>query len=753
MRPEPAAAEQPTLKIAVIGGGPAGLYFSLLLRKQAPQHEIVVVERNRPDDTFGWGVVFSDETLGNFLAADPQTHERIVDEFVHWDRIDTHIDGRVISSGGHGFSGIARRRLLTILQERCVELGVVLRFEQEVPGPSAFAGYDLVVAADGINSRTRDALADVFHPDVVPGRAKFIWLGTEKVFDAFKFFIAKVPSGVVQVHAYPFDRGHSTFIVETDESTWRAEGLDRMAVEDSVAWCERLFAAELGGAKLLTNKSDWINFRRVKNATWHAGNVVLIGDAAHTAHFSIGSGTKLAMEDAIALVAALREHDGVPAALTAYQKSRWLDVAKLQRSAETSQAWFENIARYREADPLELVMSMMTRSKRVTHHNLRLRDGGFIDAVDRWFAGQAGIHVEAAVPPPMFVPLRLRGLELENRVVVSPMCQYSAREGMPDDWHLVHLGARAVGGAGLVIAEMTDVSRDGRISPGCTGIWNDAQAAGWRRVTDFVHAHSRAKIGLQLGHAGRKGSTRLMWEGMDEPLDAGNWPLMSASAIPYGPRSQTPKAMDRADMDATVIDYVAATRRALAAGFDLLELHMAHGYLLASFLSPLTNVRTDGYGGDIAARMRFPLEVLAAVRKAWPDERPLSVRISATDWAPGGITDEETLALARALKQGGVDLIDVSTGQTTPASKPVWGRMFQAPWSELIRHEVGIPTVTVGNVQSWDHVNTLLASGRADLVALARPHLADPHFTLHAAAEQGWRALPWPLQYGAGRPG
>ncbi|MBC8068480.1 MAG: bifunctional salicylyl-CoA 5-hydroxylase/oxidoreductase [Deltaproteobacteria bacterium] len=740
------------MKIAVIGGGPAGLYFALLLRKQAPEHEIVVVERNRGDDTFGWGVVFSDETLGNFLAADRATHERITAEFVHWDRIDTHVDGKVISSGGHGFSGVARRRLLNMLQERCVELGVELRFEREVPGPAAFPDADLVVAADGINSRTRDALADVFKPDVVPGRAKFIWLGTEKVFDAFKFFIAKLPTGIVQVHAYPFDRGHSTFIVETDEATWRAEGLDRMPVDDSVAWCERLFARELDGAKLLTNKSDWINFRRVRNATWHAGNVVLIGDAAHTAHFSIGSGTKLAMEDAIALVAAVRSHDRVPAALTAYQQSRWLDVAKLQRSAETSQAWFENLGRYRDAPSLELVMSMMTRSKRVTHGNLRVRDQGFIDGVDKWFAGYAGVQPEGPVPPPMFVPLQLRELVLDNRVVVSPMCQYTASEGMPDDWHLVHLGARAVGGAGLVMAEMTDVSRDARITPGCTGIWSDAQAIAWRRVTEFVHRHSRAKIGLQLGHAGRKASTRLMWEGMDLPLPEGNWPVMSASPIAYGPTNQVPRAMDRADMDATIADYVAATERAIAAGFDLLELHMAHGYLLASFISPLTNVRTDAYGGDIHARMRFPLEVLAAVRTAWPDERPLSVRISATDWAPGGITDEDTLVLARALKAGGVDVIDVSTGQTSPASKPVWGRMFQAPWSDLIRHEVGIPTITVGSVESWDHVNTLLASGRADLVALARPHLADPHFTLHAAAEQGWRGQPWPPQYGAGRP-
>jgi len=739
------------VKIAVIGGGPAGLYFALLMRKAVPAHEIVVVERNRPEDTFGWGVVFSDETLGNFLDADSLTHERITKDFVHWTRIDTHVDGRVLSSDGHGFSGVARRRLLGILHERCAELGVDVRFETEVPGPETFSDADLIVAADGINSRTREQHADVFQPDVVNGRAKFIWLGADRPFDAFKFFIAKTPHGVVQVHAYPFSTTHSTFIVETDAACWRAHGLDRMSSAESVAWCESLFRTELAGARLLTNKSEWIEFRRVKNATWHAGNIVLIGDAAHTAHFSIGSGTKLAMEDSIALVDAVHEHGSdVQAALAAYQKARWLDVAKLQRSAETSQAWFENIGRYRDAPAEAFTMSMMTRSKRVTHANLRLRDPEFVDAIDAWFATSAGL--EGSVPPPMFTPLRLRGLELVNRVVVSPMCQYSSADGMPDDWHLVHLGARAVGGAGLVMAEMTDVSRDGRITPGCAGIYSDAHVAGWRRVTEFVHAHSRAKIGLQLGHAGRKGSTKLLWEGMDQPLPAGNWPLLAPSAIPYKKNSQVPKAMDRADMDAVIGDFERATSRAIEAGFDLLEVHMAHGYLLSTFLSPLTNVRTDEYGGDIAARLRFPLEVFDAVRKLWPAERPISVRISATDWAPGGITDADTLAVARALKDHGCDIIDVSTGQTVPESRPVYGRMFQVPWSDLVRHEVGIPTITVGNVENWDHVNTLLASGRADLVALARPHLVDPHFTLHAAVEQGWSPQYWPQQYRSAKP-
>ena len=740
------------VKIAVIGGGPAGLYFALLMRKAAPEHEIVVVERNRPDDTFGWGVVFSDETLGNFLQADLQTHERIAAEFVHWDRIDTHVDGRVISSGGHGFSGIARRRLLGLLRDRCGELGVEVRFENEVPGPEAFPDSDLIVAADGINSRTRDAYADVFKPDIVVGRAKFIWLGVDRAFDAFKFFIAKTEHGLVQVHAYPFDHSHSTFIVETDEATWRAHGLDRMSAAQSVTWCETLFAAELAGARLLTNKSEWFNFRRVKNATWRAGNVVLIGDAAHTAHFSIGSGTKLAMEDSIALVEAVRGHREVGAALEAYEKSRWIDVSKLQRSAETSQAWFENIGRYREAPPEAFTMSMMTRSKRVTHANLRVRDAAFVDSVDRWFAGAAGLDAAKPAPPPMFVPLRLRGLELPNRVVVSSMCQYSAEQGTPADWHLVHLGSRAVGGAGLVMAEMTNVSQDARITPGCAGIYTDEHVAGWRRVTDFVHQHSRAKIGLQLGHAGRKGSTKLLWEGMDQPLREGNWPLLAASPLAYRRGSQVPKAMDRADMDAVIADFERATDRALEADFDLLEVHMAHGYLLATFLSPLTNLRTDEYGGSVGARLSFPLEVFDAVRRRWPAERPISVRISATDWAPGGITDADVIVIATALRDHGCDVIDVSTGQTVSDAKPVYGRMYQVPWSDLVRHEVGIPTITVGNVQNWDHVNTVLASGRADLVALARPHLFDPYFTLHAAAEQGFGGVYWPPQYLSAKP-
>ena len=741
------------MKISVIGGGPGGLYFSLLMKIARPDWEIAVYERNRADDTFGWGVVFSDETLSHFLDADDVTHERITQEFVHWDAVDVHYRGEMMRSGGHGFSGFARRRLLQILQGRCAELGVELHFSTEVQGPQQFADSDLIVAADGINSRTRTQLADHFKPDIREGVAKFIWLGTTKVFDAFKFFLCNNEHGFFQVHAYPFNDTTSTFIVETDEESWRAAGLDQMSIDEGVAYCEKIFAKELEGHKLLTNKSSWINFRRVRNETWFHDNVVLIGDAAHTAHFSIGSGTKMAMEDAITLVKSLQEHDEVRAALRAYEEVRWVDAAKLQKTAETSQWWFEEMKRYAD-DPLpQLTMSLMSRSKRVTHDNLKLRDEAFIAQVNRWFADANGCAKQDPAPPPMFTPFELRGMRLENRVVVSPMCMYSAEDGMPDDWHLVHLGSRAVGGAGLVIAEMTDVTADGRISPGCAGIYDDRHVEGWRRVTEFVHRHSKAKIALQLGHAGRKGSTGVLWEGYDRPLPEGNWELIAPSAVPlHEGVSQVPRPMTRADMDEVKEAYVAATRRAEAAGFDMLEVHMAHGYLLATFISPLTNRREDEYGGSLDNRMRFPLEVFDAVRAAWPDDKPISVRISAVDWAPGGQEAADAVEVARMLKEHGVDIIDVSSGQTVPEQKPRYGRMYQTPFSDRIRHEVGIPTMAVGAIAGWDHINTILTSGRADLCVLARPHLNDPYLTLHAAAEQGYYDVTWPPQYLSGAP-
>ena len=741
------------MKITVIGGGPAGLYFSLLMKKARPAHEVVVVERNRADDTFGWGVVFSNETLGHFRQADPESFARITEAFAYWDNIDTHFKGQVIRSGGHGFCGIARRRLLQILQERGQELGVELRFSTEVEDLDVVAEADVIVAADGINSRIRGAHAEVFKPTIEPGKARFIWLGTTRRFEAFTFLIRDTEHGLFQVHAYPFDQTTSTFIVETDPDTWQRAGLDRASVEESVAYLEALFAPELQGHRLMTNKSAWINFRTISCERWSHGNMVLIGDAAHTAHFSIGSGTKLAMEDAIALAAALERQPGdIPAALAAYHEARWLDVAKLQRAARVSQAWFEDISRYKHMAPEQLVLSMMTRSKRVTHGNLRVRDANYVAGVDRWFAESTG----AQVGPPMFAPFQLRGLTLCNRVVVSPMCQYSAQGGLVDDWHLVHLGGLALGGAGLVMTEMTDVSPTGRITPECAGIYNDEHVAAWRRIVDFVHTRSASKIGVQIAHAGRKGAVHHPWtRTTDVPLPEGEaWELLGPSPIAWGPGYATPRAMTLADMDQVVEDFVQATRRAVAAGFDLLELHMAHGYLLSSFISPLSNRRGDEFGGDLAGRMRFPLRVFAEVRAAWPADRPLAVRISASDWVEGGLTGDDAVEVARMLQSAGCDLIDVSAGQTTPQARPVYGRMFQTHFSDQIRNTLGIATIAVGNIQDWDQVNTIVASGRADLCALARPHLVDPHFTLRAAVEQNYSGpgAVWPPQYLAAAP-
>ncbi len=740
------------MDIVSIGGGPAGLFFGILMKRADPQHRIRVIERNRPNDTFGWGVVFSDETLGNLAEADPPTYAEITRAFAHWDDIDIHYQGTVTRSTGHGFSGMARVELLNILQARAAALGVELEFEREVADLAAFRDADLILAADGVNSRVRELYADAFQPTLDFRPNKFIWLGSTLKLDAFTFVFKADAHGLWRVHAYQFDDHHSTFIVETTDATWRKAGLEHVGEDATVAFCERLFADELKGHRLLKNKAVWRNFPIVRCGRWSHDNVVLVGDAAHTAHFSIGSGTKLAMEDSIALASALERHRAVPDALAAYEAERRPQVESTQRAAQTSLQWFEETERYvGHLEPLQFAASLLTRSLRITHENLKRRDPGFVATLDRWFAGkaanQSGVNVSAEPPPPpMFTPFRLRELVVPNRVVVSPMCQYSAEDGLPNDWHLVHLGSRAIGGAGLVMTEMTDIARDARISPGCAGLYKPEHAAAWRRVTDFVHANSPAKIGIQLAHAGRKGSTRLLWEGIDEPLEHGNWPILSASPLPYMPHSQVPKAMDRADMDRVRDDFVRAARYAEDARFDLIELHFAHGYLLSSFLSPLTNQRDDDYGGALASRARFPLEVFDAVRAAWPAAKPISVRISATDWVPGGFDGEDAVALAKLLKAHGCDIVDVSTGQTTIDAKPVYGRLYQTPYADRVRHEAGIATMTVGNISSYADVNSILVAGRADLCVLARAHLYDPYWTRHAATEQGY-ALPWPNPY------
>jgi anthraniloyl-CoA monooxygenase len=721
------------------------------MKRARPDAQIAVFERNRPDDTFGWGVVFSDQTLGNIAGADPATYERIVESFVHWDDIDVHYRGRVIRAGGQGFAGIARKRLLAILQERAVSLGVDLRFEVEADA-DAFGDADVIVVADGAGSATRRARAEAFGTTLETRRNRYIWLGTRQRFDAFTFAFEETPHGWFQVHAYQFDPDTGTVIVECREEAWRAAGLDTASTEESLAFCERLFAPYLGGHGLMSNAkhlaNPWISFVQVSNARWFDGNRVLIGDAAHTAHFSIGSGTKLALEDAIALAGALQRNNDLTRAFEEYEAERRIEVLRLQNAARNSTEWFENVARYASLEPEQFAYSLLTRSQRLSHDNLRLRDREYIANIEAWLSHRAGT---AEPVPPMFAPFRLRELELANRVVVSPMAMYSCVDGMPNDFYLVHLGARAQGGAGLVFTEMTCVAPDARISPGCAGMYRPEHVGGWARIVDFVHGYTRAKIALQLGHAGPKGSTQRGWEEPDQPLEAGNWALIGPSPIAFGERNQMPRPMTRDDMARVKLQFERATEMGLRCGFDLLELHCAHGYLLSSFITPLTNRRTDEYGGSLQNRLRYPLEIFAALRAIWPSYKPMSVRISATDWVDGGVTPNDAVEIARAFAAAGADLIDVSAGQTSRLAQPVYGRMFQTPFSDKIRNELRIATMAVGNITDADQVNSIIAAGRADLVALARPHLADPYFTLHAAAQLEYDELRWPEQYLPGR--
>jgi anthraniloyl-CoA monooxygenase len=729
------------MKIAIIGGGPAGLYSAILLKKQRPAAEITVYERNRADDTFGFGVVFSDATLDNFEKYDPPSYRRITQEFAYWDDIAVHFKGTVRRVGGNGFCGCSRRTLLLILQERARELGVTLLFETEVEDDANFSGADLVVIADGINSRLREKYKDHFEPEIDLRSNKFTWMGSTKPLDAFTFIFQETEWGPFIAHAYQYEAGRSAWIFETDPETFGRAGVEGLSEEQSAKRMEQIFGSFLDGHPILINRSQWRNFPMIRSKRWIKDNMVLLGDAKATAHFSIGSGTKLAMEDAIALADAMKGEKTVAAALQQYEVGRREEVERTQHAADVSLVWFEHVDRFWEFDPTQFAFGVMTRSKAITYDNLNLRAPGFVAEVDKAFARQVrehGFDVNVDKPVvPMFQPLRLREMTIINRAVVSPMCMYSAKEGVPGDFHLVHYGARAIGGAGLIFTEMVCVGRDARITPGCAGLWNDEQQAAWGRIVDFVHANSSAKICLQLGHAGRKGATKLMWDGMDRPLEQGGWDVVSASPLPYFSDSQVPRELDRAAMDRIKAEFVAAVERGEACGFDMLELHCAHGYLLASFISPLTNHRTDEYGGRLQNRLRFPLEVVEAMRAAWPAHKPMSVRISATDWAEGGITGDDAVAIARAFAEAGVDLVDVSTGQTVRDAQPIYGRMFQTPFSDQVRNEARVATMCVGNITTADQVNTILAAGRADLVALGRPHLIDPSFTIKAAAWYG----------------
>ena len=746
------------MRAAVLGGGPGGLNFAISLKLRDASHDVVVIERNKPDDTFGWGVVLSDETLGNLHSNDPISSKAIRNSFVYWDDIAVHYRGTTMRSGGHGFSGIGRKRLLNILQERARSLGVKIEFETEAAPADSYQDYDIVVGADGVNSRVRAAYADAFKPDIDVRACKYIWLGTHQKFnDAFTFIFEETQHGWIWVHAYQFDAETATFIVECSEETWRRAGFDLMNIDETIAACEKIFARNLGGHKLMSNArhlrgSAWLNFNRVLCERWSHKNIVLLGDAAATAHFSVGSGSKLAMESAIALANYLDSEPNMESAFRRYEDERRLEVLRLQNAARNSTEWFEDVERYFDLDPVQFNYSLLTRSQRISHENLRQRDPQWLSEAEKWFEQKATGRAPNSARPPMFVPFRVRGLELVNRVCVSPMDQYRAKDGTPNEWHFVHYAERAKGGAALVFTEMTCVSPEGRISPGCTGLYAPEHEAAWKGIVDFVHAETEAKIAIQLGHSGAKGSTQLGWEEADAPLKTGNWPLVAPSAVAWSPENQTPREMSRADMDRIRDEFVRSTEMAARIGFDWLELHYAHGYLMSSFITPLTNRRTDEYGGSLENRMRFPLEVFGAVRKAWPDGKPISVRISAHDWVgPDGVRPQDAVEIAHILAEAGVDLIDVSAGQTSTRARPIYGRMFQTPFSDRIRNEAGVATLAVGNIYEPDHVNSILMAGRADLVCLARPHLSDPYWTLHAAAELRYNGVSWPKPYWPGR--
>jgi anthraniloyl-CoA monooxygenase len=752
--------EEARVKVMCLGGGPAGLYFAISMKLRDAAHEVTVLERNRANDTFGWGVVLSDDALSQMQENDPKSTQAIRDHFAYWDDIAVEHNGVRTVSGGHGFAGIGRKQMLVLLQERARELGVEMRFESEFKSAEDYRkDHELVVACDGINSLVRREYEEVFQPDIDTRLCKFIWLGTHQKFDdAFTFIFEKTPQGWMWAHVYQFDDNTATFIVECLQPTWDAFGFADMSKEEIVETCRKVFERYLGGHALMSNAAHlrgsavWMNFPRVICGKWYHENVVLMGDAAATGHFSIGSGSRLAFDSAIALASFLHSEPSLEQAFERYQEERRLEVLRLQSAARNSLEWFEEVERYLDQHPVQFNYNLLTRSQRISHENLRLRDPAWLETAERWFQTQAGVPADAPVCAPMFAPYQLGDMRLKNRIVVSPMAQYKAVDGCPTDWHFVHYAERAKGGAGLVYVEMTCVSPEGRISLGCPGLYAPEHEAAWKRLTDFVHQETDAKLCCQIGHAGRKASTQLGWEDSEMPLEAGNWELIAPSAIAWSQHNAVPRAMTRADMDAVREQFVASTQMAARAGFDMVELHAAHGYLVSSFISPASNKRDDDYGGSLENRMRFPLEVFRAMRAAWPAGKPMSVRISANDWiGDAGVTPEEAVQIAAMFRDAGADIIDVSAGQTSTEAKPVYGRMFQTPFSNRIRNELGMPTMAVGNIYEPDHANSILMAGRADLVCLARPHLADPYWTLHAAVALGDSQTAWPDPYLPGR--
>ena len=748
------------MRVACLGGGPAGLYFAISMKLKNPLHDVVVIERNQPNDTFGWGVVLSDDALDNLELNDPKSAKLIRDNFAYWDDIAVVHDGVRTVSGGHGFAGIGRKRMLMLLQQRARELGVEMKFSTEFDSVKSYQKkYDLVVACDGINSRVRAEYETQFQPDIDIRECKFIWLGTHQKFDdAFTFIFEKTQHGWIWAHVYQFDETTATFIVECQQDTWDRWGFEGMSKEEIVETCRTIFKTHLDGHDLMSNAEHlrgsavWMNFPRVICEKWYHENVVLMGDAAATGHFSIGSGTRLAFDSAISLANYIHSEPDLSAAFERYQQERRLEVLRLQSAARNSLEWFEQVERYLDLDPVQFNYSLLTRSQRISHENLRLRDKDWLTSAEKWFQTKAGVAADAPIRAPMFAPYKLRDMHLNNRIVVSPMAQYKAVDGCPTDWHLIHYGERAKGGAALVYTEMTCVSDTGRITPGCPGLYRSEHETAWKKLTDFVHQETDAKMCCQIGHSGRKGSTNLGWQGMDEPLASGNWDLISASAIAWSDANATPRAATPDDMDEICQQFVASTLMAERAGFDMIELHAAHGYLLSSFISPASNTRTDDYGGSLGNRLRFPLRVFEEMRRVWPKEKPMSVRISAHDWiGASGVTPDEAVKIAKSFFEAGADIIDVSAGQTTKDAQPIYGRMFQTPFSDRIRNETGIATMAVGNIYEADHANSILMAGRADLVAVGRPHLADPYWTLREGSKIGSRSETWPLPYLAGR--